>query len=807
MPRAKRGSTSTAAAGAAEDKKARKSPAPAAVDSVDPDYGRIKEYIAKWVASEGAKLLAPTEEEARAIEDLKQKRLGAANGTKGANGGHIETDHGFVDALWQKCKEHLPEELAYYLDAECPMLKERYVSDPKGFGKFLRSLHSSNRLAASGTSSIGIERMFHTAEHLAKMDEFLEKVKRLDPSFADLPVLVFERALLWGALRYRAWPDALTEAIVKVAACYYGLLLAINVMSGGYATMQTERLYARYFQQSEKLRRRHAGTLFEVQGGKLSAALGAHALVLEVANAPGEEGGSGHYRFHTRTELILIIAKLRVQAPNVSAADLADGGVAYAKTYVARWGDADGPKLLPGALGYTVWIVQPDGTLARLFGRECWGPVVATAIGVDVKGLLPKGERDDRFGYPMPLTPPVSTQERKGQVRELSSALEAAKATLAQLAHASGPDAVTAVEAVVARCGERCTMLEAEFAPLIAADCAAAIAAAGPALEPALDAFVQAHEIVMMHEARPQVAGGMLGGENAQIEVRVAQLRATWTGTPEALELAVEAMRKKAADDAIARGENAQIEVRVAQLRATWTGTPEALELAVEAMRKKAADDAIAGGENAQIEVRVAKLRATWTGTPEALELAVEAMRKKAADDAIARGENAQIEVRVAQLRARWTGTLEELELAVEAMRKKAADDAIARGQGHRQTKGDVVRLELVLPAGDSRTQLPLISTPDLEISFKGASQPNSRRVALNKTVCTNLGFAHLLSSKATPLLVSLKFSPTNEMTITSKLGTSLKPGWEGAELRAVLVRKAAGVAAKDDKEDEEDDA
>ncbi len=101
----------------------------------------------------------------------------------------------------------------------------------------------------------------------------------------------------------------------------------------------------------------------------------------------------------------------------------------------------------------------------------------------------------------------------------------------------------------------------------------------------------------------------------------------------------------------------------------------------------------------------------------------------------------------------------------------------------------------------------PIISTPDLEISFKGASRPNSRRVALNKTVCTNLGFAHLLSSKATPLLVSLKFSPTNEMTITSKLGTSLKPGWEGAELRAVLVRKAAGIAAKEDKEDEEDDA
>jgi hypothetical protein len=149
----------------------------------------------------------------------KRKRVGAANGTPAANGGHIETDHGLVDALWQLSKEQLPEELAYYLDVECEMLRKRYVSDQKGYGRFLRSLHSSNRLAASGTSCIGIERMFHTEEHLAKMDVFLEKVKQLDQRFADLPILVFERALLWGALRYRAWPDALTKAVVNVASC------------------------------------------------------------------------------------------------------------------------------------------------------------------------------------------------------------------------------------------------------------------------------------------------------------------------------------------------------------------------------------------------------------------------------------------------------------------------------------------------------------------------------------------------------------------------------------------------------------
>jgi hypothetical protein len=72
------------------------------------------------------------------------------------------------------------------------------------------TLSERHAFAASSTSSIGIERMFHTAEHLAKMDEFLEKVKQLDPRFLkrfpDLPVLVFERALGdggWGA-KHRA---------------------------------------------------------------------------------------------------------------------------------------------------------------------------------------------------------------------------------------------------------------------------------------------------------------------------------------------------------------------------------------------------------------------------------------------------------------------------------------------------------------------------------------------------------------------------------------------------------------------------
>ena len=47
-------------------------------------------------------------------------------------------------------------------------------------------------------------------------------------------------------------------------------------------------------------------------------------------------------------------------------------------------------------------------------------------------------------------------------------------------------------------------------------------------------------------------------------------------------------MREKAAAARERGGENAQIDVRIAKLRATWTGSPEELELAVERLLKKA---------------------------------------------------------------------------------------------------------------------------------------------------------------------------------------------------------------------------
>jgi len=49
------------------------------------------------------------------------------------------------------------------------------------------------------------------------------------------------------------------HCIIAAAGCYYGGLLALNVMAGGYATLELERRYAWHFRQSELRRKRYAG--------------------------------------------------------------------------------------------------------------------------------------------------------------------------------------------------------------------------------------------------------------------------------------------------------------------------------------------------------------------------------------------------------------------------------------------------------------------------------------------------------------------------------------------------------------------
>jgi hypothetical protein len=68
--------------------------------------------------------------------------------------------------------------------------------------------------------------------------------------------------------------------MIAAAGCYYGGLLALSVMAGGYATLELERRYAWHYRQSELRRMLYAGSLFDGDGN-LNASLGAHELEIE----------------------------------------------------------------------------------------------------------------------------------------------------------------------------------------------------------------------------------------------------------------------------------------------------------------------------------------------------------------------------------------------------------------------------------------------------------------------------------------------------------------------------------------------
>ena len=327
--------------------------------------------------------------------------------------------------------------------------------------------------------------------------------------YKGLTVLELERALFWGGLRFHAFKSPVLTAVVTAAGCYYGGLLALNVMAGGYATLALERRYAWHYRQSELRRMLYAGSLFDDEGN-LNTSLGAHELEIEVAQA-GEDGRSASYRFSTRAALLNIVAELRLRAPNVSDEDKANGGVPYATNFVDNWGNEDGQRLMPGALGYTVYRVVDDKRTSRLFGRESWGLLLAAAVGLPVEGLEPLGICGD-YGYPSPLSPPVSSSEREKEGKKLRSLEQKAKeALVAEAGRSDGAAAAAkAVTAVVALCGERHKTLDEEFAPQLAT-ARDAVLAACPSLRKTLDDYVEHSMVLAMHDARAQVLGGKLG--------------------------------------------------------------------------------------------------------------------------------------------------------------------------------------------------------------------------------------------------------------------------------------------------------
>ena len=438
----------------------------------------------------------------------QQQRVDAANGTPDAHGGRIETCHLVMDTIWFLLIMLKPDLLKFYIADEGVRLMQRFVVDRDGMGREIKSFLSSHRIGAMGTSERGVAATDHSEERTGCMEQLLVALKQNDSRrYGGLTVLELERALLWGGLRYHAWDTAVRTAVVTAAGCYYGGLLALNVMAGGYATLELERRYAWHYRQSELRRMRYASALFD-DADNVNAALGANELEIKVAQA-GKNGDVANFRFSTRTALITIIARLRVDAPDVSSGDLAAEGVAYATKFVATWGDADGHHLMPGALGYTVYLVVDGVRTSRLFGRESWDEVEAVAVGIPVTGLLPLGMRGD-FGYPSPYSPPLGRRERERLAKGLRSREQKAKEALVTADARSDGAATGAVTAVLALCGQRHKMLDEEFAPQLAT-AQDAVLAACPSLSTTLDDYVEHAKVLAMHDARAQVLGGKLG--------------------------------------------------------------------------------------------------------------------------------------------------------------------------------------------------------------------------------------------------------------------------------------------------------
>ena len=121
------------------------------------------------------------------------------------------------------------------------MLTRRFITDREGIGRTAREPLAFHRPNAMGCS----ER--HEVRKLMS-DEFKDMLAELhasviqDKRFKNLSLDELDRALLWGCLRYRAWSDKLTLAVVSEAGCFFGGFLALNVCSGGYATPMLEAL-------------------------------------------------------------------------------------------------------------------------------------------------------------------------------------------------------------------------------------------------------------------------------------------------------------------------------------------------------------------------------------------------------------------------------------------------------------------------------------------------------------------------------------------------------------------------------------
>ena len=119
------------------------------------------------------------------------------------------------------------------------MNTRRFITERETTGRTAKETLASHRINAMGCSERAALRKLMSDEYNAMLDELHASVI-LDKRFKNLSLDELDRALLWGCLRYRAWSDELTLAVVSEASCFFGAMIAINVYNGGYSDRELD---------------------------------------------------------------------------------------------------------------------------------------------------------------------------------------------------------------------------------------------------------------------------------------------------------------------------------------------------------------------------------------------------------------------------------------------------------------------------------------------------------------------------------------------------------------------------------------
>ena len=254
--------------------------------------------------------------------------------------------------------------------------------------------------------------------------------------------------------------------------------------------------------------------------------MGSSELALYVAQAH-VDGSTKRFQFRTRREFVDIIALLFggsetvAGVPNVEADEAEDKVYMRAERFVNKLGDENGCRLAPSARGWWLRLVHADGTDGEIvFERPSWGDSTAAAVRLPAKLVIPPDEERDEFGAKVLAAPPVSKPEREEFKRV--AYLEGQQAETALVGAAAEGGAQAPVAQLLHVCAERSVLLEAVFAPKLAA-AVADVLSADSSLGGAIEAYVQKHKVVMMLQLRGKAI--KLGHDKAAAAREAAQAK------------------------------------------------------------------------------------------------------------------------------------------------------------------------------------------------------------------------------------------------------------------------------------------